>query len=174
MISIVLAVIPVLCASKQNRNVSFYTDCIDIPLNILCSLCLIFASLWIRYIRNKHQKEITKRQVYFGVEQERLHVLQRLKTTILDVIKLNFVTSFLLICSSLVKVSFVYGVAVKTPLLGLFVSRILLVVYVASNPFVYICSMSDLRGEYKKLIRQFVCRRRKDVCIRVWYITGQG
>lgn len=140
--------------SSSNPEVRiFYYGYICGSLSVIACSILLVSSFWIRRIRNKHEKEIKKRNVYFGIHDERLGILANLKASIADIIKLNLITAVLIVLGVvfyLVKihqcrmkdctVSNVYGV-----LRGL---------YIVSNPFLYILSLRELKEQYLKSFRR--------------------
>ena len=130
-------------------------DWIHIPCNILILVLLIISSLVVKHIRNKHAKAITKRRLCFGLEEERLNMLQKLSTSIKDLMKFNFITAALLISFELCKLIFTHNLFGSTP--GHLPSiQLLKLLYLALNPIMYVISMSGLKKAYKTLICQFI------------------
>jgi hypothetical protein len=149
--SIVLAIIPSLITSNLKWR-ELYTDCIHVPLYLLCSVCLVLTSLWIRRIRNKHVEAIKKRNVYFGIESERLSTLQNLSASVLEIIKLNFMTAVLVIFGNILGVVFNYYLDEPKNFAMLVVLHVVRILYVLSNPIVYMLTMTDLRKRYSKIL----------------------
>lgn len=150
-VSFLLSVIP-LMVTRNMQRVEFYGDCILVPTYcIVCVLC-VTISLWIRNVRNKHVAIILKRNIHFGVQDEKLTILQSLKTSILDIIKLSFFSSVLLLNTELFRLIWVYSdksSVTLSVLVGLWKTM-----YVVSNPIVYIISNTGLKKEYKHLCKR--------------------
>ena len=159
MTSAFFAAIPAIFAPVDQQDYYCIADPIHVSLYAICSVLLVTSSLWVRLIRNRHEEAIVKQQICFGVEQERLTMLQKLSASIVDIIKLNFVTAALLILSEVIRSLLVFNVLKKAghlvTLLGL-----LKLLYFVSNPVVYILSMGGLKREYRGVIHQFLLTNR--------------
>lgn len=151
LLSIAIALISSL-TSKEDRT--FVSDCIVVPIYILVCLTLIVSSFWIRYLRDKHEKEIRKRNIYFGIEAEKLGILQSLKAIIIDLMKLNIITATFVICAEVFRVLLNYYFNRQNPIITI-IKYICNIIYVITNPLVYILSMTELKKQYKKM---FICR----------------
>lgn len=144
--SFLLAIIPTLLTPDPEK-LSLYSSCIHVPLYITCSVILVMSSLYIRRIRNVHEKNIKTRNVYFGVDAEKLGRLQTLKTSIVEIIRLNILTALLVIIGTISEVLYTYWLKqLYHPFIGfvLFMRAL----YLLSNPFVYMFTISALRNEY--------------------------
>ena len=132
-ISFLFVGIPLMCTTNTEIR-ALINDCIHISLNLFAGIILIYSAFWIRHIRNSHLTVIKKRNLYFGMEGERLNVLQNLRMAVLDVIKLNLITATLIIISNILIVF--YNVPRHEDIgdVGIFVGGI----YLFSNPIVYI------------------------------------
>ena len=153
--SVILAVTPqliVLSSSNADLTADFYEKCIHMPLYLIISVVSVLLSFWIRRIRDQHVADIKKRNHYFGVEAEKLNVLQNLATAVWDVIKLNFVNAFLMVLANVLTIVHAYcfnGQNVTIfAMLGLTRS-----LYALSNPIVYALTMTELKQQYVKLIK---------------------
>ena len=71
---------------------------------LICSFLLIFASMWIKKVRDRAAEEIRKRNVYFGIRGEEFGILQLLKGAIRETIQLSFITATILISGSLLTI----------------------------------------------------------------------
>lgn len=148
--SFLLTAIPTLITSDEIKR-SMYCDFVLVPIYIFTCVASVVASLWIRSIRNKHEKEIKKRNTYFGIESETLGVLESLKTSLLDVIKLNLITAVLLLNAEILRMISKYCFNSMNIPLSMTVT-FLSFLYVIMNPIVYIISMSELKQEYRNLL----------------------
>ena len=151
--SAILAATPhliVLLSSQTASSADLYEKFIHMPLYLLISVVSVLLSIWIRRIRNQHVAIIKKRNHYFGVEAEKLNVLQNLATAVWDVIKLNFVTAFLVVLANVLNIIHMYcfhGENVTLfAMLGLTRS-----LYALSNPIVYVLTMTELKQQYLRL-----------------------
>ena len=155
--SFILAMIPFLLSDEPEKR-RLYGNCILVPVFIVSCIILIFASLWIRRIRNLHITNIKKRRIYFGVQEEKLSTLQNLKASILDLFKLNYVTAILLLNAEVFRMIMIYQFRSKNVPINIIVG-VFSVLYVVTNPVVYIMSMRDLKKIYKEMI---CCFRKQD------------
>ena len=130
--------------------------CVHLSLYLFSSIILIYSAFLIRHIRNSHLAVIKKRSMYFGVEREKLNVLQNLRMAVLDVIKLNLITATLIIICN---IFIVFYFVPHYELIG-HVSILIGGIYLCSNPIVYILSMTELKQKYKKLFKS-LSRKRK-------------
>ena len=136
--------------SYYNKEVS--RDSFPIALYLLFCVLLIVCSLTVRHIRNNHELDIRRNNNRFGVIAEKLNKLQRLSATIVDIVRLNFVTAALVALSNILVTIHVYLYHRKnqTIHMSFLVSTSL---YTISNPFVYVGTMSELRQYYRNLLR---------------------
>ena len=59
----------------------------------ILSITIVVSALYIRHIRNKHERSITLRRRYFGVEAEQLNILQRLEASVVGIVRLDITTA---------------------------------------------------------------------------------
>lgn len=146
--SLLISLIPAVL-QRNPGQLELYGDYISKPLNFVVCILLLVGSFWIRKVRNVHIDRIKERNVYFGVAGEKLSVLQSLKTSIMDVMKLNIVTAVLIIVyhstSAISKYFFK-----QENFLSNSVAAVFGMLYLISNPIVYVLNMSELKQEYKK------------------------
>ena len=148
-LSLLLSVLPSIITQDHAYRL-FVRDCIHCPVYLMCSVFLVCSSLLIQYVRNKHVVAIKKRKVYFGIEDERLGILQNLKLAVMEVIRLNFVTALLVFVGNILDVvDKYYWKGANVPL---FVATIVFKAsYMMSNPIVYILTMTELKVQYRKI-----------------------
>ena len=96
--SIIIALIPSQIQNGQYQVVTIRS------FALVCSFFLIFASMWIKRVRDRAAEEIRKRNVYFGIRGEEFGILQRLKGTMRETIQLSFITATILIAGSLLTI----------------------------------------------------------------------
>ena len=154
-ISLLFVSIPLMCTTNSEIRTLIHR-CIHIPLYLFSSIILIYSGFWIRHIRNSHLAVIKKRNMYFGVEGERLNVLQNLRMAVLDMIKLNLITATLIIISNIFMVFYLVPSYDDIGHVSILIGGI----YLCSNPIVYILSMTELKQKYKKLFKS-LSRKRK-------------
>lgn len=123
---------------------------------LVCSFLLIFASMWIKKVRDRAAEEIRKKNVFFGIQGEEFGVLQRLKGIIRETIQLSFITVTILIAGSLLTILYT-ALNAKTLWMA---SSVFYQLYLLSNPFVYMFVMKDLRSHYVRYFTNVVriCR----------------
>ena len=115
------------------------------------SILLFSLAFWIRRERNRNEANIRQQKTNrFGVAQEQLHLMEILSGPIMDIVKLNVVTSTLIFFSSIVDILYNIGGIEQLR----YVMASLHALYALSNPIVYIISMSELKERYKKLFRK--------------------
>ena len=163
-IALVLTGVPEICTSDAKLRRVIHDGLVH-PLHVLFCVFLISAAFWIRRIRNVHMKTIRKRQVYFGVVDERLHVLQNLAATVLDVIKLNLATSIFIILGNMLYIFHYLGDYFDTETITMVRAAGLIFwwLYILSHPLVYILSMTELKQVYINLFKLVTskCRRKR-------------
>ena len=154
--SFIVAILPFLSSSKKLLREQI-SDCIESTFYVTISIIMLTCSLYIRNVRNTHELEIRQRNVYFGITEERLHVLQRLTTSVVDVIKLNVMTSVLVIAGIFLRLLYKY--VYRRQSREAFAALLLLnSLYVISNPVLYAFTMTGLKSEYKKTVKGWVRR----------------
>ena len=149
--SCVAAAVPFICTSSVVKRKQI-NDCIMCTLYTTLSLLMVACSLYIRSVRNGHELKIRQRKSYFGATEERLHILQRLSTSVFDIIKLNVATSVIVIIIVVCRVTYKY-VFQKNSSAAHSVLLIMNSLYVISNPIVYAVTITDLKQEYKKITK---------------------
>ena len=154
--SVLLEIVPRL-GGKDPEERNLFSEIVHIIVNLLVSLVLITCSLYVRKVRNGHETNINKLTIRFGIHAERLNHLKRLSSSVVDVLKLNMVTSVLIVAGNVSFAFAKYGYP-GNKILGVIV-RVVIAVYVISNPVVYACTLSKLKKEYVKLFRKSTDRR---------------
>ena len=155
--SIIIALIPSQIQNGQYLVVTLRS------FALICSFLLIFASTWIKKVRDRAAEEIRKRNVYFGIQGEEFGILQRLKGAIRETIQLSFITATILIAGSLLTI---LNTALNLKRLWM-TSSVFYQLYLLSNPFVYMFVMKDLRSHYVRYFTNVVrmCRPSNSVGI---------
>ena len=145
-ITLLFTTFPYICTSNKNIR-RIIDDCIHTTLLVLSSVFLICSGFWIRNIRNIHMATIRKRNIYFGIEDEILQVLQNLVSGILDVIKLNLVTAIFIIITSISLIFYHLRQFICKETFATIsnIGRAFSSLYLVPNPAVYILSMTELR-----------------------------
>ena len=115
---------------------------------IVLTIVTLSVALHTLNMRNKHAADIKSRNVRFGIEAERRDMLQRLKKSIIDVMKLNVLTVIFILVLCILEVLKTWYDE-KTFKLAIVV---VLLLYSCTNPFVYILTQRKLRVEVKRLI----------------------
>ena len=90
LLSITIALIPSQIQNGQYLEVTLRS------FALVCSFLLIFASMWIKKVRDRAAEEIRKRN-YFGIRGVEFVILQRLKGTMRETIQLSFITAAIII-----------------------------------------------------------------------------
>ena len=127
---------------------------------LIISLLLLFCTAYIRHIRNSHEKQITLRKKQFRVQAEQLNILKLLRRSVVDVMRLNCTTAFLIITVTILGAIQRYGTwsHVMSKLL-----RWMYLFYLGSNPIIYIMVTSGLRKEYRKILLCLIsCRKSRN------------
>ena len=115
---------------------------------IVVTIFTLSVALHTLNMRKKHAAYIQSRNIRFGIEAERRDMLQRLKKSITDVMRLNVLTVIFisLLCIFQVLKTWYDGATFKLA------HRIVLLLYTCTNPFVYILTQRKLRVEVKHLV----------------------
>ena len=130
----------------------FFNDVIErLVMNIilfilifLTSIFIIFVAAYTIKIRKRHIAIIKSRTTQFGVEAEKLNILQSLKGSIHDVMRLNILTIIFILPILLFSILLLSGYVRRTRYLAFSL-------YYISNPVIYISVLSELRAEMKKI-----------------------
>jgi hypothetical protein len=124
-----------------------------IPHSIVRFLfCFIFlvCSLHVRNVRNRHEEAIRKQRRYFGVQAEQMDMLQHVRTSVVDIIRLNVTTAVTVFLGTLLMLMWSYGFLKGSS--HVFISvKVVYVFYLCSNPVLYIMVTKKLREEYRKV-----------------------
>ena len=181
--SLIIATIPCVVFTDLEK-VEFYSNCIHIPIYLSGCVILTISSLYIHHIRNKHETSIKKRNIYFGVHGEQFTILQNLANSVLDIIKLNFVTAALIAMTNVFDLVYLYHYNSNNSTVFIFLC-VTRTMYVLSNPVVYVLSMSELKQCYKNLFRRkfmkkpsklsvkFECKQNNVTFESFWHKTEQ-
>ena len=121
---------------------------------IVVLILLIAATLYVLRVRKRHMEEIRKRRRYFGLHEEEFNILKSMTVSMREIFKLNIVTALLVIFRAVCRllnlfcVHGIHRIWFRVP--GL--------LFLISNPFVYMCVMKELRSHYLRLVK---CKRRQ-------------
>ena len=156
--SAIIATVSSVVSTVTNNWMYFYIPQYIIRLTF--SIIIFTFAIYIQYIRNKHERSITLRRRYFGVEEEHLSILQLLKASVEGIVRLNITSVVLYLSDCILRVVFRHGLLKGNPTV-LILFRIMVVIYITTNPFLYIFLIVDLRIEYKNVFRQFCCAKNR-------------
>ena len=156
LVSFPIAVIPLLFHTSSSRRKEQIKHLLHCTLYTSISNLLLLLGLYLRHVRNRHELNIRKQNAYFGIVAETLYILQKLSTSIVDILKLNVATAILFIVKELLKLLQRY-VFLRSPVLFGLIGTVR-ILYVLANPFVYALSMSELKKEYRGVFRRFRAR----------------
>ena len=130
----------------RNRVITLTT------LRIIVASLLILASKHTNKIRKRHVTEIRKRKINFGVEKEKLDLLQRTKNSITDAFKLYLATIIVMILDSSVGI-FELIISLDIPEMHAF----LFLLAHAVDIIVLALSQRDIRRELKHTCLCLLC-----------------
>ena len=91
---------------------------------------------------------IQKRNTYFGILEEEFNILKSMKSGVHEIIKLNVITSLLVIAGAVARILDLLCV----PGISKNFFRVPALVFNLSNPFVYAFIMKDLRMHYLRFL----------------------
>ena len=153
--SITLSVLLSVVANVTNEMLYFHVT--HYVLRFACSILLLATANHIRNIRNMHQRfmEQQRRQRSNEKEGSPSH-LQRIKSSVSDVIRLNVITAIVIIIVNATSAMFRYGILRHNMVLY----EVMVAangLYLVSNPIIYITVIKDLRSEYRQI---FGCKMR--------------
>ena len=97
---------------KNQRYKRTSDDIISSVVTIGSSILLVSLSLYTIYTRRKHVQAIRKIHPHFGVEKEKLDILQRLNQSHKDIFRLNIVTAFVIAITSISTICYQYTTSV--------------------------------------------------------------
>ena len=106
-------------------------------------------------VRTTHETEITKRKRYFGVLDEQLHLLRRLRGSVVDLYRLNITTACVVMLVTTSSAVWKYGSMKGNPIVFK-VFGLSYLVHLLSNPVLYILVSKGLRTAYKKKLMKFL------------------
>ena len=145
--SIFLKLIHIVENEKLKKHDSYFKTIDNITRYVFIfgsCIALVCLSLRMFQIRRKHIKLILGRKTHFGVEKEKLDKLTDLKQSIKNVFRLNLATAVIVISANICKLCNDYTKAyAANELTALFNA-----LYILSNPFLYVLTMSELREHY--------------------------
>lgn len=128
-------------------------------LVLIFTVFLLYVAVYTTLIRKKHIKEIRSRRIYFGVDEERLKWLSRLKQSICDTLKLNYYNAiFIVIMTVLFNLCIHFEDQIVLVILHSFVCVLTLIL----NPLVQGSTQTELRLELTRLIIPDNGRRQSD------------
>ena len=154
--SIVINLLFLIIPKIFGNNLLYFQICRDITTyGIILGSCivLVYLSIKMLLVRWKHVKALMKVKSRFGVEKERLDMLQKLKQNMEDIFRLNLFTVIIVVLSITSDNIHTYSLinAAKT------MSTIFRAAYFMSNPFLYCLTMSGLRTYYYNSFRRILC-----------------
>ena len=152
--SAILVIVSSAVSTLTNNWLYFYVPQYTIRLTL--SIIIFIFAIYIQYIRNRHEKAMTLRRRYFGVAEEHLTILRRLKASVEGVVRLNITSVMLYISDSILRVVYRHGVLGGNPKV-LIAYRVISVIYLLTNPFLYIFLIVNLRTEYRRVLQHFCC-----------------
>ena len=117
-------------------------------VTIVTLVILIVSSIHVWKVRKTHMDAIQKRNAYFGILEEEFNILKSMKSGIHEIIKLNFITSVLVMVGAVSRILDLLCV----PGIPKIFFRLPAVVYNVTNPFVYMLIMKDLKEHYLRLL----------------------
>ena len=135
------------CNFGEPNNNGIRIVAINIIHILVTSIFIIYIAGYTIKIRKEHIVNMRSRSLQFGVEAEKLNILQALKGSIYDVMRLNILTViFILLIAifSIITLSRDEEIFMKMRSLSM-------LLYIVSNPIIYISVLSELRAEIKKL-----------------------
>ena len=115
------------------------------------TVCTLSIAVYTIIIRTKHVEDIRNTNKRFGVDAERLNLLYRVKRSLIDTIKLNILT---VLCIGIISIFLILKTWYQSDIVEHYIS---LLIYICSNPYVYVLTQSELRKEIKRLI----CKKTK-------------
>ena len=121
----------------------------SVTLNVIhilvSSIFILSVAGYAITIRKKHITDIKSLRSRFGAEAEKLNLLQSLKRSIHDVMKLNIFTVIVIL---LIAISSFLLLSVEV-VSFLRMRNLAFLIYVVSNPVIYISAIRELRSEMK-------------------------
>ena len=137
-------------------------------LNLIISTFILSIAAYTIKIRKEHIIDMRSGSLQFGVEAEKLNILESLKGSIHDVMRLNILTVIFILLTvifSILTVSFDEEIFIK-------MRNLAVSFYIVSNPMVYISVLSELRAEIKKMFcgNNRINIERRDTSIRMYTI----
>ena len=145
----------------------------QLGFNIFFSFVMLLSSMWVVRTRNMHARAIkqqedavakarydreaaTSSSTQMAARRRRpladmAQLLSSIKKATREVIRLSFISAFLIIVGSALHILELYSRNIVLHMMGIFANEI----YIISNPFVYIFVMGDLRNHYIDHLRQF-------------------
>lgn len=125
-----------------------YATCITV-FRVLVGILMIATSIYTSAVRRRHVVSLEKRKKYFGVNQEKLDMLNALKRSLKDTFKLNITTVIIVFIQSIF--DFLRASPLSTNLHVNVMALILLLLLKLSNFVAIITTQNDLRRNLKKL-----------------------
>ena len=114
---------------------------------LVTSIFILYIAAYSITIRKRHIASIRSTRLQFEIEAEKLNLLKSIKGSVHDVMRLNILTViFILLIAifSLLALSLDEEILIRMKGLSL-------LLYIVSNPIIYISVLSELRGEIKKI-----------------------
>lgn len=144
--SIVLGFLPVALTSDMWRRLVI-SYCIYTPINCAGSVFLVFSAIWVKMLRDKHERAIKEQNLYFGIHDDSLTKLKEIKASVVSLTKLNIPTAGAIIMSTAARLIHIY-VYERHSSAYLYIKVGTRLIYVFLNPVIYIISMGSLKQEY--------------------------
>ena len=155
-----LAYLPLLINDQEKQNLCVV--CINATLGIGGSVFLLVGGAIIRYRRNMEEVRLVEENINFGTQLERRHFIQNLATSIVNMLRLNMVTAVLVTIAKISMLIDRYGPVKNTPAVNA-IAFFMHMLYMLSNPIIYILTTTDLKEQYKIL---FGRQRGEDTTLR--------
>lgn len=157
--SILFGCIPIVFSNSREKRL-LISYCIYTPTKFLGCMFLVFSSLWVKHQRDRHERKITRENIYFGIHGEKLTTLKDIKASVLSIIKLNVPTVVLVASSTAARLIHVYAFRREEESPFLYIKVITRIVYVLLNPFIYVISMAALKRKYISMVLYLVKKLR--------------
>ena len=159
LVSAVLAVLPSVIAEVTKQLLCFHG--VQYTLRFVGISILLACALYIRNSRNIHRKRAKRLHRYFDKPIKPSKHLGHIKSSMVDIIRLNVTTALVVVAETSTAAMWHYGVLKDNPVL-FYASVVANAVYLISNPIIYILVIKNLRIEYKRII----CHGKAKVKIR--------
>ena len=151
MASFLFALIPSF-VPVNNKNRDLLNDIIQSTLYFSLSSVILYISIYMKRIRHNHSVQVKKDSLRFNIPGKRPNIFNQLNGSMMDVLRLNMETIFFYISTTLTYLLWKYLYQQDNKCL-MIVTTTLWLLYIVSNPLVYVLTNVELRTEYKKTNR---------------------